>query len=76
MSENREALTQRWNAPATTDGLQFFDKWVIDFVGPINPPGKKMGARYIITATDYVTRWAEAKPVKYFTDDTIAQFIF
>ena len=44
--------------------LQAFDKWVIDFVGPINPPGKRTGARYIITVIDYLTRWAEAKLVK------------
>jgi hypothetical protein len=31
--------------------LQVFKKWAIDFVGPINPPGKHTGARYIITAT-------------------------
>jgi hypothetical protein len=30
--------------------LQTFEKWAIDFVGPINPPGKHTGARYIITA--------------------------
>ena len=44
--------------------LQEFDKWAIDFVGPINPPGKCTGARYIITAIDYLTRWAEVAPVK------------
>lgn len=25
--------------------LQAFDKWAIDFVGPINPPGKRIGVR-------------------------------
>ena len=44
--------------------LQEFDKWAIDFVGPLNPPGKKIGDRYIITTMDYLTRWAEAAPVK------------
>ena len=56
--------------------LQAFDKWAIDFIGPINPPGKKTGAHYIITATDYVTRWAKAQAVKYCTTDTVAHFIF
>ena len=44
--------------------LQAFDKWVVDFVGPINPLGKKIGSRHIIIATDYLTRWVEAKTVK------------
>ena len=33
--------------------LQAFDKWVLDVIGPINPAGKCIRARYIITATDY-----------------------
>lgn len=39
--------------------LQPFEKWVIDFVRPIKPQGKT-GARYIITTTEYLTRWVEA----------------
>ena len=56
--------------------LQAFDKWSIDFVGPINPPGKRTGSRYIITSTDYLNRWADAKPVKDYSATTSAQFIF
>ena len=44
--------------------LQALDKWAIDFLGPIKPPGKRTSARYIITTTNYLTRWAEAAPVK------------
>ena len=56
--------------------LQAFDKWAIDFVEPINPPGKKIDACYIITTTDCVTRWAEAQAVKDSTTDTAVHFIF
>jgi hypothetical protein len=37
-------------APQLT--LQAFERWAIDFVGPINPPRKCTGARYIITVTE------------------------
>lgn len=31
--------------------LREFKKWAVDFVGLINPPGKRTGARYIIIMT-------------------------
>jgi transposase InsO family protein len=56
--------------------LQAFEKWDIDFVGPINPPGKCIEARYIITTTEYLTRWAEARVVKDCSAATATNFIF
>jgi hypothetical protein len=61
-------------APQLT--LQVFEKWAIDFVGPINPPGKCKGARYIIIATKYLTRWENAREVKDCSTTTTEQFIF
>eukprot|EP00253_Pinus_taeda_P012893 PITA_12893 len=55
--------------------LQPFEKWAIDFVGPITPQGKTV-ARYIITATEYLTRWVEAQPVKDYTAATTVKFLF
>ena len=56
--------------------MQPFDKWDVDFVGPINPPRNWTGAQYIITATDYLTRWVEATPVVDCTTVMAARFIF
>eukprot|EP00253_Pinus_taeda_P003425 PITA_03425 len=56
--------------------LQPFEKWEVDFVGPIQPPSKKTGARYIITATEYLTQWAEAQTVKDYTRAIAVKFLF
>jgi transposase InsO family protein len=53
-----------------------FEKWGIDFVGPIAPPTRYGRKRYILVATDYATKWAEAVATK--TDDaaTVAKFLY
>ena len=33
----------------------------IDFVGPLTPPAED-GSRYILTLSDYFTKWVEAVP--------------
>jgi hypothetical protein len=56
--------------------LQAFEKWAIDFLGPINPLEKCIGSRYIITVTKYLTRWAKARVVKDCSATTATRFIF
>jgi transposase InsO family protein len=56
--------------------LQVFYNWAIYFIGPINLPTRRSGARYIITATEYLTRWAEEAPIKDFSVETTTHFLF
>ena len=63
--------TQRDEIPLHPQvSLDPFDKWGMDFVGPIDPPfGQK---KYIIVCTDYLTNWVETKAVKVATEETVA----
>ena len=38
-----------------------FQVWGLDFVGPINPNSSK-GHKFILTAVEYFSKWAEAAP--------------
>jgi hypothetical protein len=56
--------------------LEPFDKWAIEFVGPINPLVRCNDTCYIITTIEYLARWVEATPVKDCTIETAMRFIF
>jgi hypothetical protein len=45
-------------------------------MGPINPPSKRIGERYIIIAIKYLIRWAKSTPIKYGSIETAAHLLF
>lgn len=51
-----------------------FEKWGVDFVGPLPVTAKRN--EYLIVATDYLSKWAEAAPVKNCNQKTAADFIY
>jgi hypothetical protein len=53
-----------------------FEKWGIDFVGPIKLPSRNGHKRYILVATEYVTKWVEAIATKNDDADTVARFLY
>ena len=53
-----------------------FENFSIDFIGPFPIPSKRTGARYIITAVEYITKWAEAEPVDTCSSEIAAKFIY
>ena len=57
-------------------GARAFAKWGLDFVGPITPSAYKSHAQYIIVATDYLTKWVEAKATQKNNARTTAQFLY
>lgn len=54
--------------------IEPFEKWGLDFVGPINPPSRNK--EYILVCTDYVTKWVEVVALKYARDTKVADFLY
>ncbi|MCO5561280.1 hypothetical protein L7F22_014901 [Adiantum nelumboides] len=50
-----------------------FEKWGIDAIGPL--PRTSTDKQYILTATDYMTRWAEAASVARITAADVSKFV-
>ena len=53
---------------------QPFEQWGLDIIGEINPNSSKQH-KYILTATNYFTKWVEAIPLKLVNTQSITNFI-
>ena len=51
-----------------------FEKWGLDYIGPIKPASSTR-KNYIFVATDYFTKWAEAKALVKYTKYDAAKFL-
>lgn len=51
-----------------------FAQWGLDFIGMINPPSSA-GNKWILTTTEYFTRWSEAVPLKNLSESEILAFL-
>jgi hypothetical protein len=51
-----------------------FDRVGIDFIGPL--PVTSKGNRYIVVATEYLTKWPEARAVAEATGESVASFFY
>jgi len=53
---------------------QPFEQWGLDIIGEIVPNSYKQH-KYILTSTDYFTKWVEAIPLKIANTESITDFI-
>jgi hypothetical protein len=73
---------QRMGIPTSVDEMPLqaqvviepFEKWALDFVGPINPMSRKK--KYILVCIDYVTKWVEAKALYSTNEQSVVDFLF
>lgn len=55
---------------------QPFEKWGIDFVGPISPTAKYTYAHYLIISMDYYTKWAQERATKKANAHFTVKFLY
>ena len=54
--------------------IEPFDRWALDFIGPISPHSKQKA--YNVVCTDYMTKWVEAVALAKANDQAMIDFLY
>ena len=54
--------------------VEHFDRWALDFVGPINPNSRHKS--YILVCIDYMKKWVEAVDLVKANDQVVIDFLY
>jgi transposase InsO family protein len=65
---------ERAGPPMSIPVGQLFERFALDFVGPL--PANEGENRYILVATEALTRWPIARATKYADAETVAKFLY
>lgn len=76
MPKDRAAHRQRQNANIPGATIAPFVKWGLDFIGPIKPKSHPSDCEYILVATDYFTKWLEAKALQTNSVSEVVKFMY
>lgn len=74
MSEAMASRILKLEMRKTILAFDIFENWGIDAIGPL--PVTQRGKFYILTAVDYLSRWAKAKAIKQVIAKEVAKFIY
>ena len=56
--------------------LEPIQKWGFDLLGPFSLVATRIGNKYILVATDYSTKWVEAKGLRYNMVASTTRFLY